>query len=387
MGASSSAVASVMLRFRLFPSSMLPDGPDIIINTYSVNDFSYQASGSFRKMVEDFVESASTLQTCDGDRPLAIYLDDLVVNYMRQKSLMVGESYNAEIAKLMQWYQIMTVAYSDIVRDMVYADREESKLLVDWRGDEKHLTWAGHIAVVLSFMFNGVSTVVDFCDDEIYRSQHGSSINNAKDNSKNNTYSDNATAPVALLDPSLRPILDNKITLNSITDAWVERQNSWDCKAQQQTCAFAWVAMRQEKEMKHLPQIPDIIQEAHGWKYITQWPPTNYGLYGTETNGTILLNVTDTSRRINSVNILYMKSYSEEWQGSEVQASVFLGRHTTAPVASVELSGFHEKKTSEFFMEQMRFENPGSHDDVLLYLRMVGGGKFRIGGLAFCSQA
>jgi hypothetical protein len=383
MGASSSAVASMMLRFRLFPSSMLPDGPDIIINAYSVNDFSYQASGSFRKMVEDFVESANTLQSCDGDRPLVVYLDDLVANYARPHSLMVGESYNAEIAKLMQWYQVMTVAYSDIVRDMVYADREESKLLVDWRGDIKHLTWAGHIAVVLSFMFNGVSTVIDFCDDEIYRSQHGNSIKATNANSAN--------ASVAVLDPSLRPILDDKITLHSITDAWVERQKSWDCKAQQQqTCAFAWVAMRREKEMGHVRGVSEIIQEARGWKSLTKWPPTNYGLYGTETNGTIILNVTDTSRRVNSVNVFYMKSYSEKWQGSKVQANIFLGSHNateSTPVASFELSGFHEKKTSEFFMEQVRFENPGSHDDVLLHLRMVGGETFRIGGLAFCEQA
>jgi hypothetical protein len=58
----------------------------------------------------------------------------------------------------------MTVAYSDVMRDMVYADREESKLLVDWKGDMNHLTWAGHITAVLSFMFNGVSTVIDSCD-------------------------------------------------------------------------------------------------------------------------------------------------------------------------------------------------------------------------------
>jgi hypothetical protein len=148
--------------------------------------------------------------------------------------------------------------------------------------------------------------------------------------------------------------------------------------------------MRREKEMGHVRLVSDIIQEARGWKSLTKWPPTNYGLYGTETNGTILLNVTDTSRRVNSVNVFYMKSYSEKWQASKVQANVFLGSHTATdatPAASFELSGFHEKKTSEFFMEQVRFENPGSHDDVLLHLRMIGGGTFRIGGLAFCEQA
>jgi hypothetical protein len=232
MGASSSSVASMMLQFRLFPASMLTDGPDIIINAYSVNDFSYYASGSFQKMVEDFIESANSLQRCDGDRPLVIYLDDFVVNYERGNSLMVGESYNAEIAKLMQWYQVMTVAYTDIVRDMVYADREEEKLLVDWKGDGKHLTWAGHIAVVLSFMFNAVNSVLDFCDDETYRRQHGnnnnsnSSINSI--NSINNNKINNKTTP--LLYSSLRPVLSKQATLHSIADAWVERQMAGTAK-------------------------------------------------------------------------------------------------------------------------------------------------------------
>jgi hypothetical protein len=48
------------------------------------------------------------------------------------------------------------------------------------------------------------------------------------------------------------------------------------------------------------------------------------------------------------------------------------------------MSDFDEKKTSEFVMEQVLFENPGSHDDVLLHLNMVAGATSRIGGPAFC---
>jgi hypothetical protein len=93
--------------------------------------------------------------------------------------------------------------------------------------------------------------------------------------------------------------------------------------------------------------------------------------------------VTDTtmSRRVNTVIIFYMKSYSDKWKDSKVNASVYLGSDSTvAPVASVKLSGFHEKKTSEFFMEKLRFENPGSHNDVLLLLKMIGGQTFKVGG-------
>jgi predicted DNA-binding protein len=63
-------------------------------------------------MVEDFVESAYTLRSCDGDRLLLVHLDDLASNYAKPSSLVIRESLDAEIAKQMQWYLVMTVAYS-----------------------------------------------------------------------------------------------------------------------------------------------------------------------------------------------------------------------------------------------------------------------------------
>jgi hypothetical protein len=396
MGSTSSSVASMILRFRLFPPSMMPGGPDIIVNAYAVNDYSHYDSGVFPKMVQDFIESANTLSSCQGDSPLLVYLDDFVVNFAKGRALLTSETYNADIGKLMQWYQVMTVAYSDVVRDMVYANREEQALLVDWEGDDKHLPWAGHIAIVLSFMFNGVNSVLDFCDDETYRIlQHGSKksdINSSTTNSKKAT-------KALILDPSLRPLLDKRVTLSSITEKWEGRQNGYACQSgggHDQRCAFAWVAMKREAETGHLAQGqgPE-FQEVDGWQYRTKHPPSAYGLYATASNGTFLLNVTDDTstsssghQPVNTVILFYMKSYSEKWQGSMVNASVFLGTHENhaTPVASVELSGFHEKKTSEFFMEKLRFGNAGDHRDVLLHLRMVGGSTFRIGGLAFCAQ-
>jgi hypothetical protein len=55
------------------------------------------------KMVEDFIESANTLSSCQGDRPFVMSLDDFVVNYARGRALLIGESFNADIGKLMQW--------------------------------------------------------------------------------------------------------------------------------------------------------------------------------------------------------------------------------------------------------------------------------------------
>ena len=76
-----------------------------------------------------------------------------------------------------------------------------------------------------------------------------------------------------------------------------------------------------------------------------------------------------------------MKSYSEKWYNSTVQASVLACGHKAA---SVELTGYHEKRTSEYFTETVEFENVEPCDAVVLSLLMTGGSTFRIGGLSFC---
>jgi hypothetical protein len=83
-----------------------------------------------------------------------------------------------------------------------------------------------------------------------------------------------------------------------------------------------------------------------------------------------------------------MKSYSEKWIGSEVEASILVGSaNSSTLLASVQLSGFHDKQTSEYYMESLRFIIPErvDVDSVRLHLKFVAGGTFKISGVAFCS--
>jgi len=93
--------------------------------------------------------------------------------------------------------------------------------------------------------------------------------------------------------------------------------------------------------------------------------------------------------RVNTVTLFYMKSYSEKWVGSNIKVSVFVRNSTgTTPLATVELTGFHEKRTSEYFTAKLSFERGVENKDetVLLLLEMKGGKTFKIGGLAFCAE-
>jgi hypothetical protein len=217
----------------------------------------------------------------------------------------------------------------------------EEGLLVDWRRDSKRMPWGGHIAIVLAFAYNA-------SDDKIYQDRQ---------RKESDVHQELDLKRTAEMGSMFRPPLDNKVSLWSVTDAWGTRSRSWNYKSAGKTCSFAWVAMRPKKEeMRHFQEVNSNIQDKKDWDYVTSWQSTKNGLYG-KTNGVILLNVTDPSRPINTVPLIYMKSYSKEWEGSRVEASVasvFLRSTASAPVASIELSGFHEKQTSVFLTEQLQ---------------------------------
>jgi len=364
IGASSSEVASMMLRYRLFPASMMPEGPDVIINAYAVNDFSYHStSNNFGKFFEDFVASVRSLTSCDYTRPVVLYLDDFMNTYDRSQSLSQAQSYTAEIQKYTSWYQIPLIAYARMMHPWVYQDTPEAKLLVDRQGDSKHMTWAGHVAVVMTLAYRMLHEVHAYCQDTLLQPHI------------------DTNAP-SVLDSIHRPLL-GKAKANTVASVWKQNQDDWNCNATSSSCDFAWVALRREREMYHLPQITDIMGEAHGWEYRTKWPPSNYGLYSNGVNSTLWLRVNSTAA--NTVGFFYMKSYSEKWKDANVQVTVHLGNQSN-PVTTTTLSGYHDKSTSEFFPASLQFDHSIKEEVVYAELRQIGGGTFRISAVSFCTQ-
>ena len=370
MGGSSSHLARIMLQLRLFPKSMLPDGPDVVINSYAVNDFSYHAgeevsSGlSFQAMFAAFLEAVNQITNCERDRPLTIFLDDFSINYLDKNLIQPVEDYRAEIAKHTSFHQVLTVSLIDVTSDFLYSGSKYEKLLIDWKGDKKHLTWGGHVAVVTIFAYNAMTLLLHACDSL-------------------------STMPVSalpkdepsLLDAQFRPPLDSPdLSLVNVNTEWAQRHARCDKTQQSKTCPFAWIALAKEDEHQDIADVSDIMVSAKNWRYVNKWPPINHGLYGSR-NGLATLKVADTTNIISTITIIYMKSYSEKWYNSTVQANVLLCGNETA---SVELSGFHKKNTSEYYTQTIEFDNAGTCGSVVLNLQMTGGNTFRIMGLSFC---
>jgi hypothetical protein len=379
IGASGSQLATMMLQLRLFPLSMLSQGPDIVINAYAANDFSYhsgeQKDGtlSFQNLFTAFLDVIQDLTSCSKDRPFAIFLDDFSVNFLKGHSVEAVESYRAEISKLTRYHQVLTISFVDMIQDFLLSDSEEEKLLVDWRGDSKHIPWGGHVAIVLAFAFNSLHIIVDLCEQQLERkaAEHNPS---SKQTSQ-------------MLDSYFRPHLDKKVALDGFGKEWSDHlaASFENCTAEDRTrgCPFGWIALRKEDEHSHFEGIESILVKSDNWTNVQTWPPTNYGLYGSR-NGTAVLhlNTSATNSTVTTITIIYMKSYSEKWYNSTVEATV---HQCEKLVSSTVLSGFHEKLTSEYFTETLAL--PALSSDCYstkLTLQMTGGDMFRIGGLSFC---
>ena len=399
IGASKSDLATMILKLRLFPQSMLPHGPDVIINAYAVNDYSWLQEGSIttNDILEPFVEAVQELSDCDNNRPLVIMVDDKSVDVSRQgrkHGLTNVEKYRSELYKLAQYYQIYSISFVDVIQDYLYSASNESSLLIDWQNDSVHIPWAGHVAMVYLFAYNVMTVSVGMCEDNAWLKHGGGSQQSTTDT----IFADDVDhRRQNENDAIFRPRMGTT-TLDDIPSQW--NQNIKDhcdeyrrgSTAAPRVCPFAWVALRKETEHEHMPDVNDILVRADGWKYDTTWPPTNYGFYGS-TNGTAVFRVneadnTNTTSDImmSTVTIIYMKSYSKKWFNSLVNVTVLQCQDV---VASKTISGFHEKQTSEYYTETISWEpsaltTVSSCPSVELELRMISGSTFRIGGLSFC---
>jgi len=401
IGASDSSLAVTMMQHGLVPESM--KGPDhevdIIIYAYSVNDFErYDNSANF---LHDFVVAADSLAPCDGPRPITILLDDLVVNFHRNHSIDPAEKFHSEFVKMAQWHDLPLVSYSNVAKSLVLHNTSE-ELFVDYKKDSKHAPRGGHIAIMLTLAFNFLNMVQQHCDDLLYTTGENG------ENNKTSTF----------MDPLHLPLIESNPSLDAVTESWKSRivdakeKKSKNCKnGGNKRCAFAWVAMRKEKEHYHHVDTPqDIMAESQDWVLDSTWPPTNYGLKALKENATVQLLLPGTVRneddsrtgiQIESMGITYMKSYSEKWYNSSLHVDVIsrgnVDGNFTMPIsegnsmsnspailASGNYSGFHETHTSEYYTESLDIHGHQFGEGLNVTFRMTGGSTFKIIGLTFC---
>mmetsp|Transcript_2048 Transcript_2048/g.2337 ORF Transcript_2048/g.2337 Transcript_2048/m.2337 type:complete len:684 (+) Transcript_2048:76-2127(+) len=419
IGASDSSLAVAIMTHGLIPQSMKGAGQDVdvdmVIYAYGVNDFHSQINtkGSYStdtSFLHRFLMATNDLAPCGGLPPITILLDDLVVNFGRGNHVAGAEVYHSNFEKFAQWHDLSLVSYSSVVKNLLFRDVHE-KLLVDWKTDSKHPPRGGHVAIVLTLVFNLLAMVQQHCEDmDVDVVDHKQTTGTPDASSKNVNTTQQKSMDIVLLPP-----IHQNLGLDSITKSWQEniakkqqKQNDKCEHGKVELCTFAWVAMRQEKEHNHITDNPTqlVRGESSEWKYDTTWPPDNYGFKPLREHATVHLLVPgravvahDTAERkdveIQSMSITYMKSYSEKWKDSNLRVDI---THTddevgmgitnkstgSANLGSGEYSGYHEIQTSEYYTENIYIHGHQMGRDLNATFQMISGDTFKIIGMTFC---
>jgi hypothetical protein len=149
-----------MLEYQLFdrfPSRL----PHVVLASYSANDAqNADPAHHWRTAQQDFVERVHRVRPCDDDLPLLVLADDLYGDMSLNAIEQTGSVY-----KTSSWYNLMSIAYSNVGRHAHVAyHRNGTRLYPLFGSDYKvHLGIGFHVAMAWTVLFNIVDALYEAC--------------------------------------------------------------------------------------------------------------------------------------------------------------------------------------------------------------------------------
>jgi len=201
--------------------------------------------------------------------------------------------------------------------------------------------------------------------------------------------------------PVLPPKLDQNLTLDNMSDIWqkagklnteaedLPKCNVHDTLLMPRKCLFAWMGNSVEKFESVQEKIESAVLESEYWK-----PSSDHGKAGylaTHANAQFVMKFSDINRPVVTINFMIMTSYGENWKGSKIRVNTFVIPKDSVGIkedmGSMDISGYHDKETSEIFVYKLKLnKKAGIGDGILVEVRLVGGVTFKITGMAICSK-
>lgn len=404
--------------------------PDIIIAAYLVNDMRYNTKHDFPKQLDNdtglntpaeyVLWQQQTLlraalrkcSTSSSSPPLIVLLDDYLGN--AQTEIFETTTGSRVQQVLANYYSVGLASYADAVRRTVYANLDASHynplVPTAWKDNkwDLHPGPIMHATTAFSLAYYFLQQVTRACQQQ--QEKQGPV---PKKNDEIN-YSD------MLLQPNLKPIpavlpplLTPTLGLDTVTQKW-EQQDTSTCHQRprvpgnnkiRRVCPFSWLSGVHRPSLSGPHTKERIVEdiEAVFRPYIndnlTDWfigDDTRRGRYGfkprhantttSKVDSDLLLDFSSlvATTTINSITIIYVKSYGPRWEQSMVNVSVF--DNERRDLASVVLNGHHESKTSELYEEKIAFRSNGSNG-LQLHLRHSNRRKtFKVMGIFICTQ-
>lgn len=420
--------------------------PDVLINAYATNDMHWNSmqdaiarnqtlEQSLYKLSQEFIRQVMTpKKSCRHAPPMLLYFDDYLGN--EQNEILSTLASSQTINLMSSYYGLGSISYADAVRDIVYGDTKEWWLSSQWyKGDEYiravHPHMGTHMAMAWVVAFNLFNLVTTYCSlpeigtqsaTDTIRRLHAGIERNSK-GEWNYDYK-----PINGL-PHLReekkfgggprekprgipPPLTPDLSLEHITDEWrkdsVENAPLWktipECLADghfddaidhdslPKPCLFSWVVYMErflDKPKGLNNKLKPYLVSNDGWSAEADnnklgWVPSS-GL-----GSKFTLEFKKVAQPVQMMTWMIMRSYGEKWDGSKLKVEAWSGDKL---LASDEIVGFHDKKTSETYNIKMKLIDPESSSpgispgsDLKVTFELVGGTTFKISGMAICDH-
>jgi len=411
--------------------------PDVLINAYSTNDVhinSVQAAEARNLTIHEAVFEVTqkfirTVLSSDCRPPLLLYFDDYVGN--EQNEIMETTKLSQTIHLLSHYYGTMSVSYANAIRDLVFRGTDESFFSPHgwYEGPEKkwtrqvHPGMSAHFVFAIVVAFNFLSVTTSFCS--LYSSQldvdwvQPKNVGSGGDTVEwDYGYRDTNGLPRLRNGPvprgprpkidALPPLLHADLTLETITQRWRDAASkqqrtdevNLDC-AVKRPCAFSFVSglernLNQPKVL--LSRLKPYLTNNEGWDAVDD--NGKNGFVPTKGMGSkFTLELKTLSEPVNVLTFMVMKSYGAKWEGSRIRITAIRREASSGGyeklVEAMEISGEHNKKTSETYAHEMvlagakseegsKMADEGGSGDLKVDVELIGGSTFKIMGMAFC---
>lgn len=363
VGGTSLEVAIPIVKYLLYPTELLPGGPDVIITAYHTNEQyvanhwdttrSVDYADAERERFQEFIQSVYHSHTCDNP-PMLFFLDDYLGNF--QYRIMGETQVTKLVTELAEWYgDIMHVSYADVVRRSVYADVDRALFSGSWpivKGvprEDVHFGMGGHMSIAWVFLYSLVDSFASFCQNEAF-------FEEIPEVQRHSLINEDTWKRMYEVHP---PPLTKETTLMDITRDWKQLES--DSKANREAscadrdaqkdapCVFAFIAgpagtVRNTRHMRNY--INPFARERIGWQPVEDYGAGGFakklGFVATQPEATFTLQLEKVTKEVRVINLHSLKSYGEKWANSTARFTVTVenpGEEARTEFFDVE--GFH----------------------------------------------
>jgi hypothetical protein len=320
----------------IYPASLLPDGPDIIVNAYGRFDYATYQEGDPSASLEETIKSeltsfrraVETSHPC-GHAPLVVHLDDVTLNLKDHSNL-------------------FSIRHSDVVNRVLRVDPPNGNSL---------FSMAGHVGMTWVVAYSLIEAVVQHC------ASPGPTI---------------STSEALVASP---------------------RRNATDCQdpsTGEASCPFAFFAspmgtVRKVPEVQRYIKPFVILNE--GWQVLsdmsTGWSRKT-GLVAVASDAKIFFKVSNITKEVRYFHLMSLKSNGERWQNGKAEFRLAIlpnGEASQAMETTFMIDGYHESDKHITYHFTLDFEDNKAPvgSDIVMSVELVQGTSFKILGMMLCS--